>query len=158
MLPTGHEPENLVEADLYRRQPGDTRANAKLAITDLTGSPTRAALERGIQLLKLSHPQLVRDRHAASDALPDLVEGHPGCTRPVHAPCSSRARPRPRVIGAGVDSDEPERDGSWAAPAIVDGVTALARLRACTPEAPASCSSHGRGWTAWRIACVSPSV
>jgi hypothetical protein len=157
MLPTGHEPENLVKADLYRRQPGDTRANATLAITDLTGSPTRAALGRGIQLLKLSHPQLVRDRHAASDALPDLVEGYPGCTRPVHARCSSRARPRPRLIGAGADSDEPERDRSWAAPGRGrrDGPGAIASVHA---EAPASCSSHGRGWTAWRIACVSPSV
>jgi hypothetical protein len=47
MLPTGREPENLVEADLFRRQPGDTRAKAKLAITDLTVSLVRPPGGRG---------------------------------------------------------------------------------------------------------------
>jgi 1-phosphofructokinase len=75
MLMTGSEPENIVEADLYRRLTRDLRINGKLAIADLTGSLLRAVLEGGIELLKLSQEELVRDGYAASDMLPDLVEG-----------------------------------------------------------------------------------
>jgi 1-phosphofructokinase len=111
MLLTGCEPADLVEADLYRRLADDLRANRKLAIADLTGSPLRAALEGGIELLKLSHEELVRDGYAASDALPDLVEG----ARRLHAAGArhvlvSRAA-APAVLIGGGDSAELELAG-----------------------------------------------
>ena len=96
MLITGSEPEDVIEADSYRRLAADLRANGKLAIADLTGAPLRAALKGGIDLLKLSHEELVRDGYAASDAVPDLLHGARRCTPPAPATCSYHARPRPR--------------------------------------------------------------
>jgi 1-phosphofructokinase len=75
MLITGSEPDNVIEADTYRRLAADLRANGRLAIADLTGPPLRAALRGGIDLLKLSHEELVQNGYAASDAVPDLVDG-----------------------------------------------------------------------------------
>jgi 1-phosphofructokinase len=75
VLITGSEPEDIVEADMYRRLAADLRTNGKLAIADLTGSPLRAALEGGLELLKISHEELVREGYAASDSLPDLIDG-----------------------------------------------------------------------------------
>jgi 1-phosphofructokinase len=75
LLMTGSEPEDVLEADMYRRLAVDLRSNGKTAIADLTGAPLRAALEGGIELLKISNEELVREGYAASDALPDLVEG-----------------------------------------------------------------------------------
>ncbi len=111
-LMTGCEPEDIVDAELYRRLAGDLRANGKLAIADLTGSPLRAALEGGIELLKLSHEELVQDGYAASDALPDLVEG----ARRLHAAGArhvlvSRAAAPAVLIAADGDSVELELAG-----------------------------------------------
>jgi 1-phosphofructokinase len=74
-LVTGCEPDNLVDADLYRRLVGDLRANGKVAIADLTGAPLATTLQSGVELLKLSDEELVREHYAASDALPDIVAG-----------------------------------------------------------------------------------
>ena len=74
-LMTGCRHHNLVDADLYRRLIGDLRANGKVVIADLTGPPLRATLQGGVELLRLSDEQLVSERYAASDALPDLMAG-----------------------------------------------------------------------------------
>jgi 1-phosphofructokinase len=74
-LITGCRPADLVEADLYRRLVSDLRANGKRAIADLTGSPLRATLQGGVELLRLSEEELVRDRHANGETLPELTEG-----------------------------------------------------------------------------------
>lgn len=74
-LVTGCQPHNLVDADLYRRLIGDLRANGKIVIADLTGPPLRATLQGGVELLKISEEELVAERHAASDTLPDIVAG-----------------------------------------------------------------------------------
>lgn len=75
VLITGSEPEDIVEADMYHRLAADLRRNGKRAIADLTGSPLRAALEGGVELLKISHEELVGEGYAASDSLPDLIDG-----------------------------------------------------------------------------------
>lgn len=67
-LLTGCVPDDLVEADLYRRLAGDLRANGRLVIADLTGPPLGAALEAGVDLLKLSAEELVAEGWAASVA------------------------------------------------------------------------------------------
>jgi 1-phosphofructokinase len=74
-LVTGCQPIDLVDADLYGRLIGDLRANGKVVIADLTGLPLRAALEGGVDLLRLSDEELVREHYAVSDALPDVVVG-----------------------------------------------------------------------------------
>jgi 1-phosphofructokinase len=75
LLMTGSESEDVLEADMYRRLAADLRRNGKLAIADLTRAPLCAALEGGLELLKISHEELVGEGYAASDSLPDLVDG-----------------------------------------------------------------------------------
>jgi 1-phosphofructokinase len=103
-LITGCDPENVIEADLYRRLAGDLRVNGKLAIADLTGSPLSAALAGGIELLKISEEELIRDGHAASDALGELVDAarrlHEAGARNV---VISRAAAPAVLIGASAD-------------------------------------------------------
>ena len=74
-LVTGCQPDDVVDADLYRRLVGDLRAEGKLVVADLTGPPLRATLQRGVELLRLSAEELVSERYAASGALSDLMVG-----------------------------------------------------------------------------------
>ena len=72
---TGCQPPDVVNADMYRRLVTDLRANDKLVIADLTGLPLRAALEAGVELLKLSDEELVSEGYAASDEPAEIVVG-----------------------------------------------------------------------------------
>ena len=82
MLLTGCQPADLVDAGLYRRLAGDLHANGRTVIADLTGPPLRAALQAGVDLLKLSDEELVSEGYAAAEAdLAELVQG----ARRVHA-------------------------------------------------------------------------
>ena len=74
-LMTGCQPDDVVDADLYRRLVGDLRAEGKLVVADLTGPALRATLQRGVELLRLSEEELVSERYAASGALSDLMVG-----------------------------------------------------------------------------------
>jgi 1-phosphofructokinase len=74
-LVTGCQPPDVVDADLYRRLVSDLRANGELVAADLTGPPLRAALEGGIELLRLSDEEMVREQYAASSAEADIVAG-----------------------------------------------------------------------------------
>jgi 1-phosphofructokinase len=73
MLLTGTEPADVIDADLYRRLAGDLRRNGTRVIADLTGAPLCAALSGGIELLKISHQELIADGEAASADTPDLL-------------------------------------------------------------------------------------
>ena len=72
---TGCQPPDIVDADFYRRLVTDLRANGKLVIADLTGPPLRAALEGGVELLRLSDEELVLEHYAPSDSSEDLLAG-----------------------------------------------------------------------------------
>ena len=74
-LITGCRPADLVQADLYRRLVSDLRANRHRVIADLTGPPLRAALEGGVELVRLSEGELVREGYAAGEELPELAAG-----------------------------------------------------------------------------------
>lgn len=75
MLVTGCQPGDMIDPDVYRRLVADLHANGKRALADLTGPPLHAALEGGVELVRLNDEELVLEGFAASDALPDLVEG-----------------------------------------------------------------------------------
>ena len=75
ILVTGCQPTDVVDADLYRRLVSDLRANRKLVIADLTGAPLRAALDGGVELLRLSDEELVSERYAASYEDRDIAAG-----------------------------------------------------------------------------------
>lgn len=72
---TGCDPYDIVEADMYRRLVGDLRRNDKPVIADLTGPPLRAALQAGVDLLKLSDEELVAQGYAASERVDDVIGG-----------------------------------------------------------------------------------
>lgn len=72
-LITGCQPPDLLQADLYRRLAADLRANGTMAIADLTGPPLHAALEGGVELLRLSEEEMLREGYAESDAPADLL-------------------------------------------------------------------------------------
>ena len=74
-LLSGVQPEQILDADVYRRLAGDLRANDRTVIADLTGAPLAAALAGGLAALKLSHEELLAERRAASDDVDDLLEG-----------------------------------------------------------------------------------
>jgi 1-phosphofructokinase len=75
ILVTGCQPPDVVDADLYRRLVSDLRVNGKLVAADLTGPPLRAALEGGIELLRLSDEEMLQERYAATRAESDIVAG-----------------------------------------------------------------------------------
>jgi 1-phosphofructokinase len=72
-LITGCQPPDLVQADLFRRLVADLRANGKRVIADLTGAPLRATLDAGVELLRLSDEELVREGFAADGGLAELT-------------------------------------------------------------------------------------
>jgi len=72
---TGCQPSDVVNPDVYRRLVNDLRANDKVVIADLTGPPLRAALDAGVDLLKLSDEELVSEGYAASDEPAEIVAG-----------------------------------------------------------------------------------
>jgi 1-phosphofructokinase len=114
-LITGCQPDHLVGADLYRRLVSDLRANGKTVIADLTGDPLRATLEGGVELLHLSDEELLRERYAAGEALPELTAG----ARRLHAAGArhvlvSRASEPALLVGDG----EPPAQFELAAPAF----------------------------------------
>jgi 1-phosphofructokinase len=74
-LITGCRPADLVQADVYRRLVSDLRANGKQAIADLTGPPLRAALEGGVELVRLSDEELVAEGYVGGDAPHELAAG-----------------------------------------------------------------------------------
>lgn len=74
-LITGTQPVDLLQADLYRRLVSDLRANGKAVIADLTGPPLNSTLEGGVELLRVSEEEMLRDDYVAGNELTDLVDG-----------------------------------------------------------------------------------
>ena len=72
---TGCQPPDIVSADFYRRLVTDLRANDKLVIADLTGPPLRATLEGGVELLRLSHEELVQEHYSRTESSADILAG-----------------------------------------------------------------------------------
>jgi 1-phosphofructokinase len=74
-LVTGCQPPDLIDADLYRRLVSDLRTNGKLVIADLTGPPLGAALEGGVELLRVSDEELVSEHFASDDSDAEIAAG-----------------------------------------------------------------------------------
>ncbi len=80
-LLSGVQPEQILDADIYRRLAGDLRANDRTVIADLTGAPLAAALAGGIAVLKLSQEELLAERRTASADVGDVLEAMQGLKR-----------------------------------------------------------------------------
>lgn len=75
VLLTGPFPEDAVEASLYTRLTRDLRRNGKRVIADLTGPALAATLAAGVDLLKLSHEEALKQGVIADDGFEDLLAG-----------------------------------------------------------------------------------
>jgi 1-phosphofructokinase len=71
---TGTEPER-VEPDTYGRLTTDLRANDVVVIADLSGDSLRAAAGAGVNLVKVSHEELIEGGWAKADDEAALVAG-----------------------------------------------------------------------------------
>jgi 1-phosphofructokinase len=80
-LLSGVQPEQILDADVYRRLAGDLRANDRVVIADLTGAPLAAALAGGLAVLKLSQEELLAERGTASDDVGDVLKAMRGLKR-----------------------------------------------------------------------------
>jgi 1-phosphofructokinase len=65
---------DVVPADTYRRLACDLRANHKTTVADLAGEPLDAVVAGGVDVVKVSDEELVRDGRAASADEADLIE------------------------------------------------------------------------------------
>jgi 1-phosphofructokinase len=62
-----------VPADLYRRLSADIRANGGRVVADLSGDQLTAALDGGLDFLKVSHEEALADGHAKSESRDAMV-------------------------------------------------------------------------------------
>ena len=71
---TGTEPHEALPHETYRRLAGDLRRNGLPVIADLTGGALAAALEGGLDVLKLSHDELAQIADGPLDSTARFVE------------------------------------------------------------------------------------
>lgn len=64
-----------VPDSVYERLAADLGGNGCRVVVDLSGARLAAALAGGPEVVKVSHEELLADGFAASDELPDLVDG-----------------------------------------------------------------------------------
>lgn len=64
--------ESALPADTYRRLTSDLRSGGAVVIADLAGERLDAVVEGGVDILKVSHEELLADGLADSDSTPDL--------------------------------------------------------------------------------------
>jgi 1-phosphofructokinase len=75
MLTGTHRQGSVLPDSTYTRLASDLRANEVSVLCDLQGDPLCAALEGGIDLVKISHDELVEDGWATGDEVAEIVEG-----------------------------------------------------------------------------------
>lgn len=66
---------NVLPGDVYGRLAKDLRENGCLVLADLRGDQLRSALNGGLDLLKISHEEMIDDGYAESDKVEDLIKG-----------------------------------------------------------------------------------
>jgi 1-phosphofructokinase len=67
--------KGIVPTDIYGRLSRDLRANGGMVLADLCGDQLRSALEGGLDLLKISHEEMIADGYAESDTVDHLLAG-----------------------------------------------------------------------------------
>lgn len=72
---TGAEPADVVPGSFFTRTARDLRDNGRTVVADLAGGAVRAVLAEGLDLLKMSHSEMVEAGLAAGADLADLVAG-----------------------------------------------------------------------------------
>lgn len=70
---TGTPSPDVVPMEMYRRLAEDIRANDTAVVADLSGDQLTAAVEGGVDILKVSHQELVDDGRASDDTQDALL-------------------------------------------------------------------------------------
>jgi 1-phosphofructokinase len=70
----GSRPDTVVPHDVYRRLAADLRSNDVTVVADLSGEQLRAALAGGVDLLKVSHDELLESGWATGDDRDSLLD------------------------------------------------------------------------------------
>ena len=71
---TGTPSPEVVPADMYRRLAEDIRANDIPVVADLSATSSPSAVEGGVDVLKVSHQELLQDGRADDDTQEVLLE------------------------------------------------------------------------------------
>jgi 1-phosphofructokinase len=71
---TGTPSPDVVPADMYRRLAEDVRANDTAVVADLSGDQFEAAVEGGVDVLKISHTELIDAGRADDDSQAALLK------------------------------------------------------------------------------------
>jgi 1-phosphofructokinase len=66
--------QRLIADEVYRRLAADLAANGRTVVADLSAGLLESVLDGGVQVLKVSHEELISDGRARSEAVDDLVE------------------------------------------------------------------------------------
>jgi 1-phosphofructokinase len=155
---TGTEPER-VAPDTYGRLTTDLRANDVVVIADLSGDPLRAAADAGIDLVKVSHEELMDGGWATADdeaalvsaaeqlralGAKDVVVSH--ADQPTLALLGTDAL---RAEGPRVDAREPRGAGdsmtAALAAAVVNGLSATDGLALAVAAGALNATRRGLG-------------
>ncbi|HEX7610650.1 MAG TPA: PfkB family carbohydrate kinase [Solirubrobacteraceae bacterium] len=75
VLLTGVDPPGVVDSDVYRRLALDLRSNGVRAVADLSHAALDAALEGGLDILKISEEELLAEGRAQSPDVEDVLAG-----------------------------------------------------------------------------------
>ncbi|WP_152605725.1 PfkB family carbohydrate kinase [Cellulomonas carbonis] len=75
---TGAEPARTVPDDFFARLARDLRAAGRRVVADLSGRAAACAVDEGLDVLKMSHSEMVDGGFADGDALDELVAGARG--------------------------------------------------------------------------------
>lgn len=98
---TGPQRPGVLEPSVYARLSADLRRNGATVVADLTGPPLEAALEGGIDVLKLSEAELVAGEWADGTGVAAIVNGLRRLERAgAHVVIASRG-PRPAIAVVG---------------------------------------------------------
>lgn len=74
-LIAGTQLDPAINDDVFRRLVADLRGNGVLVIADLSGNPLRAALAGGVDVIKISHEELIGDGWASGDSPEEIMAG-----------------------------------------------------------------------------------
>jgi len=65
----------MFDTDTFRRLVSDLRKNDVIVVADLSGDPLGAALSSGIDIVKVSHEELIADGWADGDSVSAIIRG-----------------------------------------------------------------------------------
>lgn len=73
-LLTGVDPPAVLDSEIYRRLAGDLRSNGVKVIADLAGPSLKAALDGGVDVLKISEEEILGEALAHGPGVEDLLK------------------------------------------------------------------------------------